>query len=159
MLRAASLVELPVARPAPGLSMNRLVLALLMMAFAAGLLIFSVHQRAADKKAAGVQIIEGPALESATDNAAIVRWTTNTGSSSIERSVVHYGTDPKNLSRRAESPNRWNQNLPFMIHRVQVTNLMPGTTYYYTVESVRGDNTQLGGKSNTINQFTTPRGQ
>ena len=34
---------------------------------------------------------------------------TNTGRSLIERSVVHYGTDLKNRSRRAESPNRWNQ--------------------------------------------------
>jgi hypothetical protein len=38
---------------------------------------------------------------------------------------------------------------------VSVMNLTPGATYYYTVESVRGDGTPLGGKSNTINQFTT----
>jgi hypothetical protein len=139
--------------------MNRLVLALLMIAFAVSILIFSVQnasqQRPSGKKAERVQIIKGPALESATDNSAIIRWTTNTGSSLIEHSVVHYGTDPKNLNGRAESLNRWNQNLPSMIHRVYVTNLTPRTTYYYTVESVRGDNTPVGGRSNTINQFTT----
>jgi hypothetical protein len=102
-----------------------------------------------------MQIIKGPALESATDKSAIIRWTTNTGSSLIEHSVVHYGTEPKNLNRRAESPNRWNQNLHYMTHRVSVMNLTPRTTYYYTVESVRGDGTPLGGRSNTINQFTT----
>src|SRR5664279_4522763 len=90
-----------------------------------------------------------------TDNSAIIRWTTNTGSSSIEHSVVHYGTDPNDFGRRAESVNRWNSNLPYMIHRVSVMNLTPRTTYYYTVESMRGDGTPLGGRSDTINQFTT----
>jgi hypothetical protein len=42
-----------------------------------------------------------------------------------------------------------------MIHRVFVMNLTPRTTYYYTVESVRGDGTPLGGRSDAINQFTT----
>jgi hypothetical protein len=154
MLSALSLVEVPVRGPRPVLSMKRLVLALLMVAFAVGLLIFSIHQRATDKKAGHIQIIEEPAVESATDNAAIIRWTTNTGSSLIERSVVRYGTDPKNLSGRAESPNRWNQNLPFMIHRVQVTNLAPETSYYYTVESMEADGTSHGVKS-TVKQFTT----
>jgi phosphodiesterase/alkaline phosphatase D-like protein len=139
--------------------MNRLVLALLVMTVGISLLIFSVEtasqERPVSKKAARVQIIKGPAVESSTDNSAIIRWTTNTGGSLIERSVVHYGTEPKDLSRRAESPNRWNQNLPFMIHRVNVMNLKPGTTYYYTIESVRGDDTPLGEKSNTVNQFTT----
>jgi phosphodiesterase/alkaline phosphatase D-like protein len=139
--------------------MNRLVLALLMMAFGVSLLIFSVQtdsqQRPASKKAPRMEIIKGPALESTTENSAIIRWTTNTGGSLIEHSVVHYGTDPKNLSHRADSLNRWNQNLPHMNHRVQVMNLTPGTTYYYTVESLRGDDTPLGGRGNTINHFTT----
>jgi hypothetical protein len=131
-----------------------------MIVFAVNILIFPVQtafpQPSATEKAARIQIIiKGPAPESATENSAIIRWTTNTGSSLLERSVVHYGTDPKNLNRKADSPNRWNQNLPSMIHRVYVMNLMPGTTYYYTVESLRGDGTPLGGRSNTINQFTT----
>jgi hypothetical protein len=113
------------------------------------------EQPVAAKTAGRMQIIKGPELESATDNSAIIRWTTNTGSTRIEHSVVHYGTDPKDLSRRAESLNRWNQNLPYMIHRVSVMNLTPRTKYYYKVESVRGDGTPLGGSSRTINQFTT----
>jgi Purple acid Phosphatase, N-terminal domain len=117
----------------------------------------AVSQQRVDAKIAGhMQITKGPELESATDNSAIIRWTTNTGSTRIEHSVVHYGTDPKDLSRRAESLNRWNQNLPYMIHRVSVMNLMPRTTYYYKVESVRGDGTPLGGSSRTISRFTTP---
>jgi phosphodiesterase/alkaline phosphatase D-like protein len=113
------------------------------------------QQRVAAKTTGRMQIIKGPELESATDNSAIIRWTTNTGSSLIEHSVVHYGTDPKHLSRKAESVNRWNQNLPYMIHRVSIMNLMPRTKYYYKVESVRGDGTSLGGRADTINQFTT----
>ena len=137
--------------------MSRLLL--FVIAVSVSILIFSVQtasqQRPAGKKAARMRIIKGPALESAKDNSAVITWTTNTGSSLIEHSVVLYGTDPKNLNRKAESPNRWNQNLPYMIHRVSVMNLTPGTTYYYQVESVRGDGTPLGGRSNTINQFTT----
>ena len=137
--------------------MSRLLL--FAVAVSVSIPIFSVQaasqQRPDGKKAGRMQIIKGPALESATDHSAIIRWTTNTGSSLIEHSVVHYGADPKNLDRRAESVNRWNQNLPYMIHRVSVMNLAPQTTYYYTVESVRGDGTLLGGKSNTINHFTT----
>ena len=137
--------------------MSRLLL--FVVAVSVSILIFSVQtasqQRPAGKKAARMQIIKGPALESATDKSAIIRWTTNTGSSLIEHSVVHYGTDPKDLSSKAESLNRWNRNLPHMIHRVQVMKLTPRTTYYYTVESVRGDGTPLGGKSATIKQFTT----
>jgi phosphodiesterase/alkaline phosphatase D-like protein len=138
--------------------MNRLIPTLI-IAFAVNILIFPVQtasqEPSARRKAARIRIIKGPALESATDNSAIIRWTTNTGSGLIERSVVHYGTDRKSLNRRADSLNRWNQNLPSMIHRVSVMNLAPGTTYYYRVESVRSDNTPLEGKSNTINRFTT----
>jgi hypothetical protein len=93
--------------------MSRLLL--FVVAASVSILIFSVEtasqQRPAGKKAARMRIINEPALESAKDNSAIIRWTTNTGSSLIEHSVVHYGTEPKNLNRRAESPNRWNQNL------------------------------------------------
>jgi Purple acid Phosphatase, N-terminal domain len=113
------------------------------------------QQPPAGKQTAGMQIIEGPVLESVTHNSAIIRWKTNTGSSLIEHSVVHYGTDPKDLTKKAGSLNRWNRSLPYMVHRVYVMNLTPGTTYYYTVESVRGDGTPLGGRSNTTNHFTT----
>jgi hypothetical protein len=133
------------------------------MALGTSILIFLVQpaseQRPASNTAARMRVIRGPELESATESSAIITWTTNTGTSLIERSVVHYGTDPKNLNRRADSLNRWNQNLPSMIHRVSVMNLTPGTTYYYTVESVRGDDTPLGEKNNTINRFTTAQHQ
>jgi len=123
------------------------------------ILIFSSQtvsqQPRAGKKVSRMQVVEGPVLESATHNSAIIRWKTNTGMSLIEHSVVHYGTDPKDLSTKAESQNRWNRNLPYMIHRVSLMKLKPGTKYYYKIESVRGDGTPLGGKSNAVRQFTT----
>jgi hypothetical protein len=52
------------------------------IAVSVSILIFSVQtasqQRPAGKKAARMRIIKGPALESAKDNSAIIRWTTNT---------------------------------------------------------------------------------
>jgi hypothetical protein len=107
-------------------------------------------------KAGGMKITKGPDLESATPNSAIIRWTTNIGGSRIVSAVVHYGVDPKNLNQTAQSSNRWNPNLPYMTQRVFVPDLKPGTTYYYTVESKRGDGVPLGGKSTTVRQFTTP---
>jgi hypothetical protein len=118
--------------------MSRLLLLAITVWFS--ILSFSVQtvsqQPPTGKRVGRMQIIEGPALESATHNSAIIRWKTNTGSSLIEHSVVHYGTDPRDLRSKAESLNRWNRNLPYMIHRVQVMKLAPGTKYYYTVESV-----------------------
>jgi Purple acid Phosphatase, N-terminal domain len=111
----------------------------------------------ASEKAAGVHIVEGPALESATDNSAIIRWTTdNPGGSDLHYAVLHYGTDPKNLSQTAKSPNKRNRSHPSMIFRVRVDGLRPGTIYYFTVESVQATGTPDGVKS-ALNQFTTPQ--
>jgi hypothetical protein len=109
------------------------------------------------QKAAPVHIVQGPELESATDNSAIISWTTNNpGGSDLHYAVVHYGTDPKNLSQTAKSPNKRNRSHPSMIFRVRVDGLRPGTSYYYTVESVQATGTPDGVKS-ALNQFTTPQ--
>lgn len=111
----------------------------------------------ASEKAASTRIVEGPALESATDNSAIIRWTTNNpGGSDLHYAIVHYGTDPKNLGLTSKSPNRRNRNHPGMIFRVRVDGLTPGTTYYYTVESVQAEGRPDGVKS-TLSRFTTPQ--
>jgi hypothetical protein len=91
--------------------MNRLLLTLAITVAASGLIFPKptvAQPRPAGEKAERVQIIKGPALESATDNSAIMRWTPTPAGGT----VVHYGTDPKNLSQTAKSPNRWNKNLP-----------------------------------------------
>jgi hypothetical protein len=137
--------------------MNRLLLTLAITVAASGLIFpnpTAAQPRPAGEKAERVQIIKGPALESATHDSAIIRWTTNTrGGTVVRYGVVHYGTDPKNLSQTAKSPNRWNKNLPYMTYRVRVDGLKPGTTYY-TVESVQANGISTGVKS-PIQQFTT----
>jgi len=88
-------------------------------------------------------ITKGPAVEFTGDQSAIITWTTNTSGNS----VVHYGLNAQDLTETAESPNRWNPNLPYMVHRVLVVRLKPATTYYYVVESA--------GVKSTVSQFTT----
>jgi len=108
-----------------------------------------------DERARSVQIIVGPALESATEKSAIIRWMSTTPAGPAEHfGVVHYGTDPKDLSEVAKSPIRLNMAHPNTIFRVRVDGLMPGTTYYYTVDSIGPDGNSEGLKG-TVNQFTT----
>jgi phosphodiesterase/alkaline phosphatase D-like protein len=107
-------------------------------------------------RAAHVAISQGPTLEMALDNFAIVRWTTNNpGGSNEHFGVVNYGTDPSALSQVARSPIRLNQGHPETMFRVRVGGLQPQTTYYYTVTSVGSDGTS-DGVSSPVNQFTTP---
>jgi hypothetical protein len=108
-----------------------------------------------DERARSVQIIVGPGLESATEKSAIIRWMSTTPAGPAEHfGVVHYGTDPKDLSQVAKSPIRLNMAHPNTIFRVRVDGLMPGTTYYYTVDSTGPDGNSEGLKG-TVNQFTT----
>ena len=101
-----------------------------------------------------MQIIIGPALESVAEKSAIVRWMSTTPPGAAEHfGVVHYGTDPNDLSQTAKSPIRLNMAHPNTIFRVRVDGLKPGTTYYYTVDSTRPDGTSDGVKG-TVNQFT-----
>ena len=108
-----------------------------------------------DEHARSVQIIVGPTLESATEKSAIIRWMSTTPAGPAEHfGVVHYGTDPKDLSQMAKSPIRLNTAHPNTIFRVRIDGLMPGTTYYYTVDSTGPDGNSDGVKG-TVNQFTT----
>jgi hypothetical protein len=103
-----------------------------------------------------VKIINGPALESAVPNMAILRWTsTNPGGDDDHFAVAHYGTDPGNLSETAKSHIRLNRYHPETIFRVRLVGLKPQTTYYYWVTSMGADGRNDPGKS-SINKFTTP---
>ena len=107
------------------------------------------------KKASHVQITEGPALESAQDTWAIITWTSsNPGGSDEHFGVVHYGTDPKDLSQTAKSHIRLNQQHSYTVFRVRVLKLQPLTTYYYTVDSMDPNGTSDGVKS-PVKQFAT----
>jgi phosphodiesterase/alkaline phosphatase D-like protein len=101
------------------------------------------------------QITEGPELESTTQSMAIIRWTTtNPGGTDLHYGIVHYGTDAKDLSQVAKSPNRRNPSHADMIFRVHIAGLNPQTTYYYTVEST-GSTGVNDGVSSSIKMFKT----
>ncbi len=108
------------------------------------------------KKAERVEITKGPELESATNHLTIIRWTTNNpGGSDVHYGIVHYGTDPKNLSQTAKNPIRLNQGHSHTTFRVRVYDLEPRTTYYYTVTSEESNGKSDGVKS-AVRKFTTP---
>jgi phosphodiesterase/alkaline phosphatase D-like protein len=89
------------------------------------------------KRATRVHITKGPALESARDDWAIIRWTSNNPGGSDEHfGVVHYGTDPKTLGETAKSHIRLNRSHSYTVFRVRIDDLQPKTTYYYKVDSV-----------------------
>ena len=106
-------------------------------------------------KAARVRITQGPEPELAKDYLTIIRWTTNNpGGSPDHFGIVHYGTDPHNLSQTAKSPIRLNPSHSSTIFRVRIQGLKPATTYYYTVESTEA-NGKSDGVISPVNNFTT----
>jgi hypothetical protein len=108
------------------------------------------------KRAERVEITKEPELELATDHLTIIRWTTNNpGGADVHYGIVHYGTDPKDLSQTAKSPLRLNQGHPETIFRVRMSGLTPRTTYYYSVTSMESNGKSDGVKS-TVKHFTTP---
>jgi len=108
------------------------------------------------KRAGHVEIVQDPALEFARDDLAIIRWTTNNpGGSDDHFAVIHYGTDPTNLSQTAKSHIRLNRDHPQTIFRARVDGLKPQTTYYYTVTSMGSDGVS-DGENSPVKQFTTP---
>jgi phosphodiesterase/alkaline phosphatase D-like protein len=110
---------------------------------------------AAEPAHKAAQLTAGPDLESATDTSAIIRWTTaNPGGTAVHYGVVHYGTDAKNLSQVAQSPNRRNPANPDMIFRVRIMRLNSNTTYYYKVEST-GATGASDGLSSPVKTFKT----
>jgi hypothetical protein len=107
-------------------------------------------------KAVHVEITTGPELESANSWFAIVRWTTNNpGGDDDHLAIVHYGTDPEELSQTAKNHIRLNQGHRETIFRARLYDLKPETTYYYTVTSMGYDGRSDGVES-SVNQFTTP---
>ena len=108
------------------------------------------------QKAARVQITQGPELEVASSYLAIVRWTTNNpGGSDDQFAVIHYGTDPKNLSQTAKSHIRLNRSHSYTDFRVRLGALKPKTTYYYKVTSIES-NGKSDGEESAVNRFITP---
>jgi Purple acid Phosphatase, N-terminal domain len=142
--------------------MNKLFLKLATI-FTIGNLLYSIpaatQESPTTKKAARVQITQGPELERIDPDLAIIRWTSNNpGGSPQHYGVVHYGTDSKTLSQTAKNPIRLNPGHSYTVFRVLMEHLKPGTTYYYTVSSMESNGTSDGVKS-PVRKFTTPRSE
>ena len=133
----------------------------LAMAVAAGAVLHplpaATQVSATKEKAARVRITQGPQIERADPDFAIVRWTSNNPGGSPEHyGVVHYGTDPTKLNQTAQSPIRLNPGHSHTVFRVRMGGLNPGTTYYYAVDSMEANGEGDRVKS-TVKHFTTPR--
>jgi Purple acid Phosphatase, N-terminal domain len=114
-------------------------------------------QPAVQANTPAARIVDGPTLEGATDTSAIVRWTTNSvDGTSVRYGVVHYGLDSRHLDQTAKNQNRFNKGLPTMTYRVQLDDLEPGLTYYYSVEFTDANGASQGTDS-AVHQFTTQR--
>jgi phosphodiesterase/alkaline phosphatase D-like protein len=145
--------------------MNRMHVKLVTTAAAVGVLVsnsiaaqsgpYSPKELPAASKVARVRIDQGPELESADDTSAIIRWRSNNpGGADEHYGVVHYGTNPRELTQTAKSHIRLNRNHSYTIFRVRVDGLAPRTTYYYSVDSMEANGRGDGVKS-AINRFRT----
>src|SRR6266850_5673694 len=104
--------------------MNKLLLKLAITA-AVGSLLSSTRAAAqisaTTPKAARVEITQGPEIEISKAYLTIIRWTTNNpGGSPVHYGVVHYGTDPKDLSQTAKNPITLNPAHPTTVFRVRM---------------------------------------
>src|SRR5215472_8578051 len=108
-------------------------------------------------KAGRFQITQGPEIERADPDFAIIRWNSNNPGGSPEHyGMVHYGTDPTKLNQTAKSPIRLNPGHSYTVFRVRMDSLKPRTTYYYMVDSM-GANGKGDRVKSTVKHFTTPR--
>src|SRR5260370_605149 len=130
-------------------SMNRLRVKLAITAAAGSLLLSNpilAQILPPQKRAEHVEITKAPELESAVSYMAIVRWTTTNPRGDDEHyGVVHYGTDPADLSQTANGHIRLNRAHPETLFRVRMVDLKPQTTYYYKLSSTESTGASGGG--------------
>jgi hypothetical protein len=102
-----------------------------------------------------VQISEGPETPLVGGYLTVIRWTVNNpGGLPVHYGVVHYGKDPKDLSQNAKNPIRLNPDHSSTVFRVNLYDLPPKTTFYYTVESMDSSG-KSDGVTSKIKTFTT----
>jgi Purple acid Phosphatase, N-terminal domain len=131
--------------------MNKVLLTLSILVLSGSLL---AQESPTTPKAARVQIIQGPEIALASWF-TVIRWTTNNpGGSPVHYGIVHYGTDPKDLSQTAKNPIRLNPYHSETVFRVHLYNLKPRTTYYYTVDSMESTG-KSDGVTSPVQSFTT----
>lgn len=85
---------------------------------------------------AAVSITQGPTIQYADDEFAVVTWTTDQPSGSR----IEYGKDASTLKQVAEDGHALSLH-----HQVDLHNLQPNTTYYFRVDSGQGAKSTLLG--------------
>jgi hypothetical protein len=139
--------------------MNKRLLKLAMVVTAASLLYLTpaaTQVSPTTNKVARVRITQGPEIERADPDFAIIRWTSNNPGGSPEHyGIVRYGTDQTKLKQTAKSPIRLNPGHSYTVFRVRMDGLKPRTTYYYAVDSTEANGKGDGVKS-AVKHFTTP---
>jgi Purple acid Phosphatase, N-terminal domain len=134
--------------------MNKALLGLSIMLLSGSLLALA-QESPITPRAERVQISGGPEVPLVGGYLTVIRWTVNNpGGLPVHYGVVHYGTDPKNLNRTGKNPIRLNPYHPLTVFRVNLYELPPKTTYYYTVESMDSSGKSDGVKS-PVKSFTT----
>jgi hypothetical protein len=132
--------------------MNKALLALSITILSGGLL---AQESPITQRAERVQISEGPEVPLVGGYLTVIRWTVNNpGGLPVHYGVVHYGKDPKSLSQTAKNPIRLNPYHSSTVFRVNLYDLPPMATFYYTVESMDSSGKSDGVRS-PIKTFTT----
>jgi hypothetical protein len=132
--------------------MNKLFLALSIMAVSGTAL---AQDSPTTPRAAHVEITQGPEIPLVGGYLTVIRWTVNNpGGLPVHYGVVHYGTDPKDLSQTAKNPIRLNPDHSSTVFRVNLYDLPPKTTLYYKVESVDSSG-KSDGVTSSVQKFTT----
>src|ERR1700751_5506745 len=132
--------------------MNKALLALSIAILSGSLL---AQESPITPRAERVQISQGPEVPLVGGYLTVIRWTVNNpGGLPVHYGVLHYGRDPQNLSQTARNPIRLNPDHSSTVFRVNLYDLPPKTTFYYTVESI--DSTgKSDGVTSPIKTFTT----
>jgi len=132
--------------------MNKALLALSIMILSGSLL---AQESPITPRAERVQISGGPEAPLVGGYLTVIRWTVNNpGGLPVHYGVVHYGRDPKDLGQTAKNSIRLNPYHSSTVFRVNLYDLPPKTTYYYTVESIDSIG-KSDGVTSEVKTFTT----
>jgi hypothetical protein len=100
---------------------------------------------------AELKIIDGPNIESLTDTHAQIAWSTDVEASAL----VRYGTSQNKLDQVVRQKWGGYKTQRSAVHRLQLQNLKPNTTYYYQVESGEGWHKANNTAQSDVRAFTT----
>jgi hypothetical protein len=132
--------------------MNKALLALSITILSGSLL---AQESPITPRAERAQISEGPEVPLVGGYLTVIRWTVNNpGGLPVHYGVVHYGRDPKSLSQTAKNSIRLNPDHSSTVFRVNLYDLPPKTTLYYTVESMDSSG-KSDGVTSAVETFTT----